>query len=126
MRIVALILLIGVYALGCARTKVHDLQTAKNGSPSGQAPNPGFLPAQLIVTPDDVLIGKVALVNRGGRFVVLNFPIGRVPAKEQHFNLYRRGLKVGEARASGMQHDDNLVADLVTGEAELGDEARTD
>jgi hypothetical protein len=38
--------------------------------------------------------------------------------------LYRRGLKVAEVRIAGPQYDDNIVADVLEGEAELGDEAR--
>jgi hypothetical protein len=79
----------------------------------------------LIVTPENALVGKVALVNNGARFVVLNFPLGKMAAAEQRLNLYRRGLKVGEVRVTGPQREDNTVADLVAGEAEVGDEARS-
>src|SRR2546426_9311887 len=82
-------------------------------------------PAQkLIVTPETALFGKVARVNPGARFVVLNFPVGHLPAVDQHLNLYHRGLKVGEVKVSGPQQDDNIVADLVTGDAEVGDEVQ--
>ena len=79
----------------------------------------------LIVTPENALVGKVALVNSTGRFVVLNCPIGKMAAAEQHLNLYRRGLKVGEVKVTGPAREDNIVADLVAGEAEVGDEARS-
>jgi hypothetical protein len=42
----------------------------------------------------------------------------------QSLNLYRRGLKVGEVKVTGPQREDNIVADLVAGEAGVGDEAR--
>lgn len=86
------------------------------GSPTNQA---------LIVTPENALVGKVALVNPSGRFVVLNFPLGKMAAADQHLNLYRRGLKVGEVKVTGPAREDNIVADLVAGEAEVGDEARS-
>jgi hypothetical protein len=79
----------------------------------------------LIVTPENALVGKVALVNSTGRFVVLNFPLGKMAAAEQHLNLYRRGLKVGEVKITGPAREDNIVADLVAGEADVGDEARS-
>jgi len=79
---------------------------------------------KLIVTQENSLIGKVALVNPTARFVVLNFPIGRLPLMEQHLNLYRGGLKVGEVKVTGPQYDDNVVADLVAGESEVGDQVR--
>ncbi len=55
---------------------------------------------------------------------MINFPIGRMPLIGQHLNIYRRGLKVGEATIVGPQQDDNIVGDLVSGESEIGDEAR--
>jgi hypothetical protein len=79
----------------------------------------------LIVTPENALVGKVALVNSAARFVVLNFPLGKMAAAEQRLNLYRRGLKVGEVKVTGPAREDNIVADLVAGEAEVGDEARS-
>lgn len=63
-------------------------------------------------------------MNRPGRFVVLSFPPGRLPPVGARCSLYRRGLKVAEARASGPQTAENTVADLLSGEAEAGDEAR--
>jgi hypothetical protein len=79
----------------------------------------------LIVTPENALAGKVALVNSVGRFVVLNFPLGKMAAADQRMNLYRRGLKVGEVKVTGPAREDNIVADLVAGDAEVGDEARS-
>ena len=102
---------------GCAGKKSAKPQgAAVGGAASAQQ--------KLIVTPDDSLAGKVAMVNQGFRFVVLNFPVGHLPAPEQHLNLYRRGVKVGEVKVTRQQYDDNMVADLLTGDAEVGDEAR--
>ena len=80
----------------------------------------------MIVTPDDSPVGKVAWVNLGARFVVLNFPVGHLPPMDQRFNLYRKGFKVGEVKITGPQHDDNVVADLVAGDSAVGDVARKD
>jgi hypothetical protein len=79
---------------------------------------------ELIVTPETAPTGKVVKVNQAGRFVVLNYPVGRLPALEMRLGLYRRGLKVAEVKIAGPQYDDNIVADVVEGEAALGDEAR--
>ena len=38
--------------------------------------------------------------------------------------LYRRGLKAGEIKITGPQLEDNVVADIVAGDAEAGDEVR--
>ncbi len=81
-------------------------------------------PGNVIVEPDTVLVGKVAKVNRDGRFVVLTFPIGHLPTLQQRLSVYHRGLKVGEVRVTGPQLDDNVVGDLAAGDAEVGDEVR--
>jgi len=47
-----------------------------------------------------------------------------MPATNQKLYLYREGLKVGEVKITGPQADDNVVADIVTGEAQVGDEVR--
>lgn len=77
-----------------------------------------------IVTPEHALVGKVVRVNSASRFAVLNFPLGRLPTPDQQLDLYRHGLKVGEVRITGERLDDNVVADIVAGEAAEGDEAR--
>ena len=47
-----------------------------------------------------------------------------MPRMDQTFFLYRAGLKIGEVKITGPQRDNNIAADLVTGEAQTGDEAR--
>ena len=101
----------GVLLAGCAH---HG----SNGSPVMAGP-----PAN-IVTPNDSLAGKVVASNSAGRFVVLNFPGARMPKVDQTLFLYRAGLKVAEIKITGPQSEDNTVADIVTGEAQIGDEVR--
>jgi hypothetical protein len=127
MRTVLSIILLGALAWsGCVRKKVAaspGLPQPRAGAPAAPAGTPPATPP-LIVTPENALIGKVVWVNTPGHFVVLNFPIGKMAAPDQRLSLYRRGLKVGEVKVTGPQREDNTVADLVAGEAELGDEAR--
>jgi hypothetical protein len=125
MRIALLaISLCGLLAAGCAGGKKSP--PAATARPNTGAPASGTKTNEsLIVTPENALIGRVALVNSAGRFVVLNFPMGRMAAAEQRLSLYRRGLKVGEVKVTGPQREDNIVADLVAGEAEVGDQARS-
>jgi hypothetical protein len=114
------VILLGALALcGCVHKRVADQPKAPPAR-AGAAAN--YQP--LIVTPENALVGKVATVNTAGRFVVLNFPLGKMAGVGQSLNLYRRGLKVGEVKVTGPQRDDNIVADVVTGDAEAGDEAR--
>lgn len=79
---------------------------------------------KLIVTPENLLVGKVATFNTAGRFVVLDFPVGKLPALDRVLFVYRQGLKVGEVRITGPERDHNTVADLISGEARKGDEVR--
>ena len=92
-------------------------RTASPATPAAVAP-------QTIVTPDNSLTARVVSYNATGRFVVLSFPVGQMPKLEQSLFLYRDGLKVGEVKITGPQRDNNIVADLVTGEAQVGDEVR--
>jgi hypothetical protein len=120
--LLSLILLCALAVWGCAARKTAVPPGA------GATAVPSGVPATnqtLIVTPENALVGKVAMVNTTARFVVLNFPLGKMAAVEQRLNLYRRGLKVGEVKVTGPQREDNTVADLVAGEAEVGDEVRS-
>jgi hypothetical protein len=80
--------------------------------------------SQLIVTPDDTLAAKVLSVNAVGRFVVLNFPEGKMPKIDQHMYLYRAGLKTAEVKIAGPQKDTSIVADILSGDAQAGDTVR--
>jgi hypothetical protein len=79
---------------------------------------------KLIITPDTTPTGTVARVNSAARFVILTFPVGSMPPVGQVLYVYRHGLKVGEVKVTAPQQDDNTAADIVTGEAALGDEIR--
>lgn len=121
------ILLGGMAAAGCAHKEFGALHQPFNPvtsttPPPAPAPGPAHRP--IIVTPDTGLAGKVIKVNPGGRFVVLNFPVGHLPALDQRLNVYHQGLKVGEVKISGPQLEDDIVGDLVSGGAEVGDEVR--
>ncbi|HEV2453952.1 MAG TPA: hypothetical protein VGY98_06800 [Verrucomicrobiae bacterium] len=77
-----------------------------------------------IVTPDTSLSAKVVRYNLVGRFVVLSFPVGQLPQSGQTLSVYRAGMKVGEVKITGPQRDNDVVADLTTGDAEAGDDVR--
>ena len=79
---------------------------------------------RLLVTPENSLTGRVLTYNEAGRFVVLDFPVGRLPGQDRTLFVYRQGLKVGEVKVTGPERDTNTVADLVSGEAQKGDEVR--
>lgn len=77
-----------------------------------------------VVTPDTALTGTVVRVNEVARFVVLNFGLGPVPRAERKLPLYRQGLKVGEVKITGLPRESYIAADIVAGEAKVGDEVR--
>ena len=121
MAVMRMMVMIGLSVLlaicGCARKKALLPPTATvPAAPSGYQ--------KASVAPEATPFGHVVWVNTGGHFVVLNYPIGKVPAVDRRFNLYRRGQKVGEVKIVGPQSDENIVADIVSGDAEKGDEAR--
>lgn len=122
-----LALLLAVLVLvGCSGKRA----TPTNASGVRQAPPPGGIigrtnASPIIVTPAaGVVFGKVAHVNASDRFAVLTYPIGRVPPIGKRLSVYREGLKVGELKVTGPQHDPNTVADITAGEARAGDEVR--
>jgi len=96
-----------------------------SGCAHHRASTPGLsAPAAAIVTSAESLTGRVAAYNQAGRFVVLNFPMPPVPPVDQTLFLYRAGLKVAALRVTGPQDEDNTVADIVSGDARVGDEVR--
>jgi hypothetical protein len=134
MRIFLAAMLVGALAgWGCAGHRSHasppagqpdsafsELPNTPHANPNPASPvNP-----KIIVTPESGLTGKVVASNAVGRFVVLNFPVGHLPALEQRLEVYHLGLKVGEVKVTGPQNDDSIVADIVTGDAAAGDEVR--
>ena len=119
--------LVGMLAAGCAYHKAAP--TTKPVKPAATVRKTTVKPAAAvapptIVTPDNSLAARVVSYNATGRFVVLNFPPGQMPKLEQSLFLYRDGMKIGEVKITGPQRDNNIVADLVTGEAQVGSEVR--
>lgn len=125
---------IAVGLIGLAGCRSPAPESSVAGAPANAAPS---LPATAasrksntatskvpLVVPDTSLRGKVSRCNEAGRFMVLEFPVSRLPAIGQTLLVYRHGLKVGEAKVTGPQRDDRTVADLVNGEAQVGDEVR--
>ena len=116
-----ILLLAGLLFAGCASHKSGFSSapgpSSGNGAASPTAPH-------MIVTPDTSLAARVVSYNAVGRYVVLSFPVGQMPKPGQNLFLYRNGLKVGEVSISNWQRDNFVVADLITGTAQAGDEAR--
>lgn len=119
LRLFFVFLLAGLIVSGCA----HHI--APPPAPMASTTIPKAAPAPSpIVTPDTSLSAKVVRYNSVGRFVVLSFPVGQMPQPGETFFLYRAGMKVGEVKITGPQRDNDTVADLTTGDAQVGDDVR--
>jgi hypothetical protein len=125
MRCVMLLVLLAALlpSTGCALFNRRKSQQKPPPSPETNEQVPPKSPSP-IVTPDNAVVGKVSLVNDAGRFVVLTFPLGQLPPAETRLYVYRQGLKTGELRVTGQQQDVNVIADIVSGNAQKGDQVR--
>jgi hypothetical protein len=77
-----------------------------------------------VITPDFKATGKILLFNDEARFAVVSFPLGMLPRPDHRLGVYRKGLLVGELRATAQQKENNVIADLITGSAQKDDEVR--
>jgi hypothetical protein len=107
----------------CAVVLGGGCATQKSPAPSGPSARAGKSPPA-IVAADLRPVGRVAMVNREARFVVLSFPAGPVPQPGERLSVNHGGLKIGEVKITGPQRDYDTVADLTEGEANVGDDAR--
>jgi hypothetical protein len=114
---------VGMLALLCGGCALWPWRSDRARS-GAAASGPDASTASATVAPAAGLTGKVARYNEAGRFVVLEFPVGRMPRQEQTLFVYRNGVKVGELKVTGPQREEHIVADLVAGEAQPGDEVR--
>jgi hypothetical protein len=121
MRILAVMAGVCLVLTGCGKRQVSFVQWPGAGVETNADTKSG---GKVVITPEKGLVGTVASANTTARFVVLNFPVGRLPSLEQRLQVYRGGLKVGELKVSGPQLDDAIVADITAGDAKAGDEVR--
>jgi len=110
--------------LGAAQPDSPASDAAKlSPTPKAAQPTPETKPA-VIVTPDDSLRGSIVSVNDVGRFVVLKFTLGKIPALDSTLYVYRQGVKVAELKVTGPRKDDHTVADIKSGDCRPDDEVR--
>ena len=124
--VLASMVVLALSLTGCAWVKRHTPwhHNATTSQPASSTAQPAPAGPQFIVTPDNSLVAKVIKVNAVGRFVILNFPDGRMPKLDQHLFLYRAGLKTAEVKVAGPQEDTSIVADIISGDAQAGDTVR--
>ena len=124
--------LLALLLSGCAANKTAGPAAMLGGGQAGKAgvPPPSSSretkPSNPTVTADERLFGKVVSVNPVLRFVVMDFPVFRMPVVDQRLNIYRNGQKVGEIKVTGPSLETTIAGDLAAGEAQVGDEVRED
>jgi|ERR1700722_5805754 hypothetical protein len=96
-----------------------------HSNPPASVPAPAVKqrPPETYITPALGPVGRVEMVNIESRFVVLSFLPGNVPPAGQGWRINHRGLKIGRVKITGPQLELSTVADIVEGEANVGDEA---
>jgi hypothetical protein len=78
------------------------------------------------VTLDEAVLGTVVSVNPALRFLVMDFPVRKLPVLDQRLNVYRNGQKVGEVKVTGPARETTIAGDIIAGAAQVGDEVRED
>ena len=122
MRLVISLLVSSLTLAGCATNDSKATNAAKKKTPATSKARGANQKSTL--APTLQLTGKVASVNSELRFVVLDFSVGDMPAINQRLGVYRAGQKVAQVKVTGPQSDTNIVADIIEGEAQVGDEVR--
>jgi hypothetical protein len=123
------ILLLALFVSGCAHEQKKNAPVFQSFPELALPVDTNAAPATstetnvLIVTPAEGLSGKVSRVDLNLKYVVLSFPIGQMARLDQQLNLFRGGLKVGEVKVTGPQLNNSIIADIIAGEAQVGDEA---
>ena len=119
------LLIVALVAPGCSWFK-HNLPSGPQSSAAKPAAAAVTAPGP-IVTPDLALAAKVVRVNAVARIAILNFPDGKMPQLQQTFYVYRFGIKVAEVKIVGPQDDENnIVADVISGDPQVGYPVRAD
>ena len=130
-RFVAVALLAALWS-GCALNKAAGPDARPGGGKPGTgtataaSPSTGKDRSNPAVTPDEGVSGKVVLVNPLLRFVIMDFPLRRLPSVEQRMNVYHQGQKIGEVKVTGPMRDTTIAGDIMFGQAQVGDEVRDD
>jgi len=125
------VLLFSLFLAGCALSKpdptasTGQAKTARPTNPAavGRGQKGGSRPE---VTLDEAVLGTVVSVNPALRFLVMDFPVRKLPVLEQRLNVYRNGQKVGEVKVTGPGRDTTIAGDIMVGEVRVGDEVRED
>lgn len=98
----------------------------EKAEPAFSVHTPAATSTNLVLTPARSPVARVASANLQSRIVVVNFPVGQLPALDTRMAIFRAGQKVGEVKLSGPKEDTLIVGDLVAGTAQQNDEVRVE
>lgn len=94
-------------------------------SPAQPERPPAPLPPRFpVVVPVNPVQGRVTVVNARLRFVIVDFAFSPPPALLAQLGLFRDGERIGEVRITGPVNGTSIVADVFSGEAQVGDLVR--
>jgi hypothetical protein len=86
-------------------------------------PTPVVRPVRL-QEPMDGGVGRVISVNARLRFVLLDYSLNTLPKIGDVVELWREDQVVGELKVTGPIRNTTVLADMVSGEPRVGDQAR--
>lgn len=98
----------------------------RTNAPAPRAAEVGLPTRYPEVTPVTPVQGRVVFLNARLRFVIVDFAFHQMPRLEQRLGVYRAGRRVGEVRISGPADGTRVAADVMAGEADVGDLVRED
>ena len=113
------------YPRGAAQLRNEN--ESKASQISGKRPAKASRPPK--ITPVSEPSGRVVMVNSDSRFVIVDFFLSQLPKTDQRLGVYRQGQKVGEVKISGSNlggviPSEIVAADMMEGDAKVGDEIR--
>lgn len=69
-----------------------------------------------------LFVGRIVKVNNTAGFALISFPIGCLPQPGQLLYVFRNGQRIGELKTTQYMLDELVVADIVCGSCQPGDE----
>ena len=125
------VLFFALLLAGCAMSKPDATASAAQAKTARSSKPAAVRRGQKVdsrpeVTLDEAVLGTVVFVDSTLRFLVMDFPVRKLPVLEQRLNVYRNDRKVGEVKVTGPGRDTTIAGDIMFGVVQVGDEVRED
>ncbi|GEM_PF-2485200 len=79
--------------------------------------------AAATMKPDTRVRGRIKSVNQQAQYAIVDFGLGTVPRLGSEMNVYRGNDVTGVLRLTGPARQNIVAGDIISGEAQAGDEA---